>query len=244
MNDSMSKELLQYILTLTTESPHLTNVEGRTYLTNRGEMKEIKQIRITPLKTTTLTGLIDYMMMPEGQTPLEWIIHVESHKRVVLTAHPYGVDNVRDQYVIAEIDAPGFPTDKFHDAESFMIMAMARLYETEGKKALLQFISDINDVDEQRVKDNGVGQTITAKSGIQTLDTVPVPNPVELAPFRTFPDVSQPISPFILRVKKGPEIGIFEADGGAWKSDAIQIIANHLKMRLAEYSDRPFYIIA
>lgn len=206
--------------------------------------EEIKDGRVSALRTNTIDSIVQYIKIPTGPAPEEWIVHVQSHNTVVLTTHPTGVDMERDVFMIAEANAPGFPTDKFLESETFMISAMARLYESAGKRLLLDFVGDIQDIEEQRVRDNGTGQTITAKSGIASVADKEVPNPVELAPFRTFCDVSQPISPFILRVRKGPEVGIFEADGGAWKTDAIRIIADHIRTALSDYTDRPVHIIA
>jgi hypothetical protein len=63
-----------------------------------------------------------------------------------------------------------------------------------------------------------------------------VPNPVRLAPFRTFRDVfEQPESAFVLRVKKTPtlpEVGLFEADGGEWRLTAIDRVRAWLVGRL------------
>lgn len=72
MNDSMSKELLQYILSLTTDPPVITETEGRVFLSTPREMKEIKPGRVIPLKTTTLTGLVDFMMIPDGREIGKW----------------------------------------------------------------------------------------------------------------------------------------------------------------------------
>ena len=59
-----------------------------------------------------------------------------------------------------------------------------------------------------------------------------VPNPVTLAPFRTFRDVAQPASLFVLRVQGGgetPNVALFEADGGAWRLAAIENIKKWLE---------------
>lgn len=245
MSEGMNKELAQYIVSIAQEAPKTIEVGGRTFMVHRGDVREIKEGRISPLHTNTLTSIIDYIKMPGG--PDEWVIHVERHDKVVLTTHATGIDNERDVFVIAEIKAPGFPCDEFHDAEKFMVMAMSRLFDTPDKKRLLDFIGDIQDVEEQRVKDNGTSQTITARSGIATVADKGVPNPMELAPFRSFPDVAQTISPFILRVRKGqqcPQVGIFEADGGAWKSDTIREIAAHLHTALLECPHKKVHIIA
>jgi hypothetical protein len=53
---------------------------------------------------------------------------------------------------------------------------------------------------------------------------------VTLAPWRTFPEVTQPESLFVLRVKSGrgeepATCGLFSADADSWQKDAIEKIA-------------------
>ena len=61
-----------------------------------------------------------------------------------------------------------------------------------------------------------------------------MPNPVELAPYRTFPEVEQPISKFIFRMQEGPRAALYEADGGAWRNKAILSIKEYLQEELKE----------
>jgi hypothetical protein len=48
---------------------------------------------------------------------------------------------------------------------------------------------------------------------------------VNLAPYRTFQEIEQPSSPFLFRIKgtpgEGVQCALFEADGGAWRLDAV-----------------------
>ena len=63
---------------------------------------------------------------------------------------------------------------------------------------------------------------------------VVVPNPVTLAPYRTFLEVEQPASKFIFRIKEGGQLALFEADGGAWQHEAILNIKNYLIEQLKD----------
>lgn len=68
------------------------------------------------------------------------------------------------------------------------------------------------------------------------MEQVDVPNQVKLQPFRTFAEVKQPESEFVFRLKKSGEniyAGIFEADGGAWKLEAIKRIKGYLEKELS-----------
>lgn len=53
-----------------------------------------------------------------------------------------------------------------------------------------------------------------------------------LKPYRTFREMDQPESPFVLRVWKdneGVRLAVFEADGGAWKIKARENAAARLR---------------
>ena len=88
--------------------------------------------------------------------------------------------------------------------------------------------------------DDGVTQTVTAKAGVVLSKDVRVPNPVSLRPYRTFREVLQPASSFVLRLQGGgkasttPVGALFEADGGAWKVEAMRNISTYLRSFLPE----------
>lgn len=71
------------------------------------------------------------------------------------------------------------------------------------------------------------------KTGVAKLNDVVVPNPVTLAPYRTFPEIEQPKSKFIFRMQSGPTATLFEADGGAWRNEAMKNIKVWLKTALS-----------
>ena len=78
---------------------------------------------------------------------------------------------------------------------------------------------------------------MTVRDGVVRVSDVVIKNPVYLRPFRTFCEIDQPESPFILRIRnsdgKGvPEIALYEADGGLWKHRAIQGIHAYLDKAL------------
>jgi hypothetical protein len=60
---------------------------------------------------------------------------------------------------------------------------------------------------------------------------------VRLAPWRTFREVAQPVSSFLFRVQKAgdlPQFALFEADGSAWKLEAVANIARMLSAGVTE----------
>lgn len=69
-----------------------------------------------------------------------------------------------------------------------------------------------------------------------------VPNPVNLIPYRTFLEVPQPASDFVFRISEGrggaPAFKLVAADGGLWKSQAVDNVKNYLVKALADVPDR------
>ncbi len=82
--------------------------------------------------------------------------------------------------------------------------------------------------------DNGITQTVEARQGVALNALVEVKPRVLLRPFRTFLEVEQPESEFLLRVHPEEGIGFFEADGGIWKLEAKKNIADYFNTNLAD----------
>ena len=55
-----------------------------------------------------------------------------------------------------------------------------------------------------------------------------------LQPFRTFVEVAQPESEFLLRINDRGEIGFFPADGGVWKLEATRNVAAYFEDKLKD----------
>ena len=57
---------------------------------------------------------------------------------------------------------------------------------------------------------------------------------VNMQPFRTFLEVEQPESVFLLRLDGNGNVGLFEADGGVWKREATRNISAYFEQKLAD----------
>lgn len=82
-----------------------------------------------------------------------------------------------------------------------------------------------------KLKAQGVKAGVTGRPA-----EVRVPNPVILAPYRSFPEIAQVESRFVFRIRGGESItmGLFEADGGMWRVEAIARVRNWLRERCSE----------
>jgi hypothetical protein len=112
--------------------------------------------------------------------------------------------------------------------EQFIIALQTRFVDAHDRARVLDTVGNVTANAQVKTKDDGVSQEITTRKGL--IDFAPVPNPVTLAPYRTFREVEQPASPFILRVQQsGQHAALFEADGAAWKLEAVKRVAAWLE---------------
>lgn len=114
------------------------------------------------------------------------------------------------------------------------------------KEALLKVIGNLKTEAVKKHSDDGISQKVEIKQGITTVAEAVVPNPVLLAPFRTFPEIDQVPSQFIFRMRenRGVEMALFEADGGAWEMETIQRIKIYLESQIKEHGVENVTILA
>ena len=104
----------------------------------------------------------------------------------------------------------------------------------EGTKYLLNLLGKMSKDSGVTTKDNGVTQTVEARAGVSLKQNVEINPRVKLQPFRTFLEVAQPESEYLLRVDEDGRIGLFEADGGVWKLEAKRNVKEYLADALAD----------
>lgn len=211
------------------------NIHGATY-TNKN-LERIQVPMANAIKTTTLTSIVDYIKENvDSSSDENIIIHVESYNEVSIKKE-LNLDRKRECLMRAEALTPQITTNRFTDTESFNIMLQSSFVDNDDRNKLLKVSGNIQDKTVKQVSDDGTSQAVTIKAGVANVADVRVPNPVLLAPFRTFPEVKQPESKFIFRMKDGPSCALYEADGGAWRNVAMENIKTYLKANLAEFKN-------
>jgi hypothetical protein len=224
------KEALEYLIGLA--KTEIVEVGSQQYSTK--QMYSVKQPKPAQLKTTTLTALIDYIKSGMDMKFSKLLIHVISPKDVALYSELRN-DDERECYMVCEALTPNNITfNRFIDTENFNIMLQSSFVGNEDRSILLKVTGCIQDKVVKEVGDDGVSQAVTVKTGVAKVNDVLVPNPVSLAPYRTFPEILQPESRFIFRMQTGPQAALYEADGGAWRNEAMKRIKEYLETELNE----------
>lgn len=237
----MIKAALEYIVGL--GESKLSEVNGYTYSDKPLCRIDPYMPKAEELRVSTLTGLIDYIMSETDDMGIKMIVEVTSPTTVKLYS---GLDINRDREYLITVNAllPHFYFDSFMDQESFCIALQSKFIANADREDLLRFAGTVEAGTVALYGDDGVTQKATIKTGIASKGEVLIPNPVKLKPYRTFLEVEQPESEFIFRMREGRgiECAIYEADGGAWKIEAMQNIKNYLEEHLK--NDPRFTVIA
>ena len=224
------REALEYLVNLGEKKEPIIELDQGTF--SRVSLNRVTEPVASKLTVSTLTGLVDYIKTNVDHLEGKLLIQVKSPEEVALYS-PLNADREREKYVSAEAILPNNVVyDRFLDTERFNIMFQSAFVDDEDKSKLLKYTALITDDTVKNFGDDGISQKVTVKTGVASVSDAVVPNPVTLAPFRTFPEVEQPESKFIFRMKEGPSAALFEADGGAWRNKAILNIKAYLEKEL------------
>ena len=199
-------------------------------------------IRIDPKKdfpkTISLTGLdsVCKMVVNEANDLFpgdQVLIQVVDYRRVrVFTT----LDGEMDRCWLyeCEADTPRVKTGTFMSHEEAVIQIQSLYIPNDDTRYLLKLLSSVSQESKVSSKDNGVSQTVEARTGVALTTNLEVRPYVNLQPFRTFLEVPQPESMFLLRLDNNGQIALIEADGGVWKLEATRNISAYFEKELGE----------
>ncbi len=228
----MTREALQYVVGLS--EANILTINGDTY-TDKQVHRIDNNLRAAAIEMNTLSSLVDYAKAFADEMSDQMLVQVVSSTEVKLISC-LDADRKRECLVNVSAMIPEFAYGRYMDHESFIIALQSKFIDNDDRALLLRFAGTVKDESVAQYGDDGVTQTATVKTGITSVEKAIVPNPVILRPYRTFVEVEQPDSAFVFRMRqsegRGVECAIFEADGGAWKNEAMRNIKSYLALSL------------
>ena len=242
----MLKEFIKHVQE--TALPEVKQIDGAEFALFHDHTEEVRSAIDHPdtLSLNSLDALIK-MVKTEGLAldggPL--YITIPDHLNVRCFASPEPCERWHRQlwYRVSAADVPGF-RGGYRDHEAAIIELRSMFAPNAGTDYLLDLLSRISKESAVTSSDNGVSQTVEARQGISLKAQVQIKPRVSLRPYRTFQEVEQPESEFLLRLNDNGDIGLFEADGGMWKLTARQTVKKYLEEALKEEIDAENVIIA
>lgn len=243
----MIKEALQYIVGM--KEAQIVELNGRTYTDKRLFEVAPERNYARSFAISTLSSLMDYLNDNPDHIDLEKVIlHIFDYKTIEVfsTLDSY---KSREYFITCKAKTPEFEFQQFYDAESFNIALQSLFCSGGDRDTILSIVGNVKTNNVNTASDNGVTQTVQTKKGIVLGEDTIIPNPVSLAPYRTFAEVNQPMSSFVFRAReregsKAPEFALFEADGGTWKLIAVQRIKEYVIKHLIGRSLEKITILA
>jgi len=219
---------------------YAVQVDGKTY-----SARELRPVLYEPradgVEVSTLTGFIDFIERNIDDLDLinSYIAVIDCPERVLLYSALSEKKRERAVLVDTSLDEhmQTFPFGEFIPQEEFIILLHSMFEKKDGDDFdyVAMMISKVTQADTADTLDDGITQHVTVKRGVSGAlkekgEIKPI---VRLSPYRTFREIAQPESQFILRIKTGDngavQAALFEADGGAWRNEARLRIAAYLK---------------
>lgn len=228
----IDKNFIDKILELAPVSTFvIDNIPGRNFTGSK--IYPVQSPVVAPITCHTLTGLVDFYDALPVDDQKRVMFHVEDFNNVSIISEVFGPEKQRETFITAHAYPQESLFNRYYDHEDFMIKILSCFVQDETTAKVLKIVGNLKSEAAATYSDDGLTQTVTAKTGITRVENIDLPNPITLRPYRTFADIDQPESSFILRLKQrdGIQAALFEADGASWKNKAISNIKAYFESR-------------
>lgn len=234
METSFLRDAIDRIVSLAT--PYTMEDNGHKFCSKALVEVKADEYAPTAYEVDTLDALVK-LILTEGLTlGRRLYVRVDSARRVTVTT-TYNGGELRNPYqrfplYEATSDVPGVTIGHSMSQEQAIVELQSLYAVTPDRDYLLSLLSRIDVNQGVSSVDNGISQEVSVKTGAVLKEQTMVQPIVHLQPYRTFLEVEQPASDFLLRLDKEGHPALYEADGGAWKLEAKRSIAAYLAEKL------------
>lgn len=216
-------------------APNTKEIDGRTYTDKR--IIPVERPRVKTLELTTLNSLVKLIQEESIDYITPLIVQVSSYDAVEVFAGIQAADRKRENPYRCKAETIRIQFDQKLDYESMMIALKSKFVQTSELLELVKLLGSITEQNSAQVSDDGFSQNVVVRKGIALKDNKTINPIVKLKPYRTFAEIDQPESEFLLRLSDGANVALYEADGGAWKLEARKRIADYLREALSGQED-------
>ena len=225
----MLKSFVEKLTELAT--PKTYETEDAIYASKSLVFVDSKKHRPRCIDVTGLDSICKLVRNEAGHIGRQIFVRVSDYKEVSVFTTLDG-DEERFYLYKCAADTPSVTMGRFLPYKNAVIEIRSLYIPTPDTDYLLKLLASVSTESKVTSSDNGVTQKVEAKAGIALNTLVEVKPRVALKPFRTFIEVDQPESEFLLRISDKGEIGLFPADGGVWKLEATRNVAGYFEKEL------------
>lgn len=238
---SFDGEAIQQIVDLA--PPKQLQIDGRQYVSRPVYLlPEPKTAFYGPdlLRITSLSGVVDYVSkfpdpILKGTDAIAGLF-VPDHTQVHVVGN-LQENGVRPVWLVSQFirEQRLAGVGSYDELDALMISILTGFVDTPARKTLLSLFSQIKVEDGADVSDDGMTINVTLKTGISVVKRDQVSSIFELRPHRVFPEIPQPPTTYVLRLRRSGgdvEAGLFPSQDTGWKNEAIDSIKAYLNQKL------------
>lgn len=208
-------------------------IDGDLYVNQ--ELYKVKPETCRTTNLSSLAALIDFTRATVEKNKEQFAMPLQiktSYNTIYLES---SLDHNMDRNYIAEVNPilPRIYFDQWMGMEQFIIQLQTCFADSQNKQALIELVSKMTDETKVTMTDDGMSQKVTVSKGTGLKEATVMQPIVKLIPYRTYQEVEQVETMYLIRVKDGGELRIMEADGGMWKMEAQRRVSAYLRAELA-----------
>lgn len=240
----MLKEAIEKITELA--GPKTFKVGEKTF--SDGILTEVTSFVDMPQERalTSLDAVVKLILNEAVQTyQAPYFVTIPDYKTVEVFTRAYADKRFlrNELYKANATDVPGWGECEKLGFEQASIALQTRFQESVDREYALMLLSQITCGGKVTYNDNGIATTVVTQKGVALQGTEAIRPLVKLKPYRTFQEVEQPESLFLIRIDERG-ISFTEADGGMWKLAARKTVKSYLESELAELVNSGDVVIA
>lgn len=222
-------------------APNVVNENGYKYTDK--ELSVIQEPHVRTMGFCTLRGLAETLKKEYKLFNSPLIVNVIGESEVEVYSAISAADRQRELPYHSKAELIQIDFNRKLDYENMMISLKSKFVETDELLKLIKLLGTITDENSATASDDGFSQSVVVRKGIALKEGKTVNPIVKLKPYRTFNEIDQPESEFLLRLSDGGCVALYEADGGAWKLEARRNITKYLSETLSELVNEGSVII-
>lgn len=221
----MLKEMIEKIVSLAPVSTH--KIGKFEFAGNK--LHEVMPPMAHSQRLHSLTSLVD-------QAKLDFEEEVKTEIVIASPTQASIVESERDDYgriqELAYVDLshlkPSLIDGQRYSVEDFILNLQRSFKRDVNMESLLELVSNIKLREESDLVDDGITQTVSAKSGTTLTEKVTIKNPMKLKPFVAFPEIDVPAKEFIFRIHRNGvssvSVSLSTSDSVQWDLQVLELI--------------------
>lgn len=251
----MIKEAIEYIINL--GQPKVLELDPAKTLRSTKPLYQITNTAIKPLLSYSLNSIIDFISayhkpitaiesflesedMKKASDNINqnrYIINIVSYQEVHLLSYLVDKWNHRELHLKVSSDIEENYSPSNLTVEELLIYLKTHFVQSNKIEELTKIFGNLSSSNVKHVADDGFAQSVEVQKRINFNESTKVPPISKLEKIRTFIEIKQPSSMFLIRLKDGPssiQCTVKETIYSEWKIEAVSRIKKYLSDELKE----------